>query len=342
MSQHTRSGGTEVVGAVAALTTLLTVLLVAFAWPASEIGPHELPVAIAGPPSAAVQVEGALAQALGPDALDVTAVPSRQAAVDAIEDRKVYGAVVLSPAGEELLVASAASPAVAQLLGQLGERLAAATGTAPTVTDVVTLPPADPRGVVFAAGSFPLVLGGLAAAAILSLRLPGRGSRVAGAIGVAMAAGLALTAVLQLWLDALGGGYLANAGVVALAIGSIALVLVGLRNVLGLAGLGLGAAVVLLLGNPLSGITSAPELLPAGWGTLGQLLPPGAAGSALRSTAFFDGAGASGPLLVLAGWVAVGLVLAMVPVRRGAEREAARRTPEKSEKTGLTADLAGI
>ncbi|HJR38296.1 MAG TPA: hypothetical protein VJ819_07935, partial [Nocardioidaceae bacterium] len=194
----------------------------------------------------------------------------------------------------------------------------------------------------FAAGSFPLVLGGLAAAAILSLRIPGRGSRVAGAIGVAVAAGLALTAVLQLWLDALGGSYLANAGVVALAIGSIALVLVGLRNVLGLAGLGLGAAVVLLLGNPLSGITSAPELLPAGWGTLGQLLPPGAAGSALRSTAFFDGAGASGPLLVLAGWVAVGLVLAMVPVRRGAEREAARRTPEKPEKTGLTADLAGI
>ena len=67
MLQHTRSAGTEVVGAVAALTTLLTVLLVAFAWPASEIAPRDLPVAVAGPPGAAAQIDGALAQALGPD-----------------------------------------------------------------------------------------------------------------------------------------------------------------------------------------------------------------------------------------------------------------------------------
>ena len=48
------------------------------------------------------------------------------------------------------------------------------------------------------------------------------------------------------------------------------------------------------------------------------------------------------PLLVLAGWVALGLVLAMVPVGRGAEQDAARRTPEEPAKTGVTAGLAGI
>ena len=55
----------------------------------------------------------------------------------------------------------------------------------------------------------------------------------------------------------------------------------------------LGALLALLLGNPLSGLTSAPELLPSGWGALGQWLPQGATATLLRSTAFFDGAGAT-------------------------------------------------
>jgi hypothetical protein len=57
---------------------------------------------------------------------------------------------------------------------------------------------------------------------------------------------------------------------------------------------------MVLAGNPLSGLSSAPELLPQPAGALGQLLPPGAGGSLLRSTAFFDGAAATGPLAVLA------------------------------------------
>ena len=55
----------------------------------------------------------------------------------------------------------------------------------------------------------------------------------------------------------------------------------------------LGALIALLLGNPLSGLTSAPELLPSGWGAFGQWLPQGANATLLRSTAFFDGAGAT-------------------------------------------------
>jgi hypothetical protein len=90
---------------------------------------------------------------------------------------------------------------------------------------------------------------------------------------------------------------------------AIALFVLGLHSLAGTAGLGLGAATVLLLGNPLSGLASAPELLPSGWGSLGQLLPPGATGSLLRSVSWFDGAGAGAPLLVLTAWSAVGLAL---------------------------------
>jgi hypothetical protein len=87
-------------------------------------------------------------------------------------------------------------------------------------------------------------------------------------------------------------------------------------------GLALGAATVVLLGNPLSGLASAPELLPSGWGTLGQLLPPGATGTLLRSVSWFDGAGAGTPLLVLSTWCLAGLLLIGVGavVRRQRQR----------------------
>jgi hypothetical protein len=173
----------------------------------------------------------------------------------------------------------------------------------------VPLPADDPRGAGLAAGALPLVLGGIIAAGLLTNLVAGIGRRVAGALAFAITGGLALVAILQYWLGSLQGDYWANSGVVALSIAATALTLLGLESLLGVAGLGLGGALMMLLGNPLSGLTSAPEMLPSGWGTLGQYLPPGAAGSLLRSTAYFDGRGATPHLLVLAGWAALGLLL---------------------------------
>ena len=90
----------------------------------------------------------------------------------------------------------------------------------------------------------------------------------------------------------------------------------GRAALFGRAGVVLGALLMVLVGNPLSGVSSAPEPLPQPAGALGQLLLPGAAGSLLRSTAFFDGAGATGPLVVLAAWVALGLALTWVAALR--------------------------
>jgi hypothetical protein len=84
----------------------------------------------------------------------------------------------------------------------------------------------------------------------------------------------------------------------------------------GRAGAAVGALLTVLVGNPLSGVSSAPELLPAPAGALGQLLPPGAGGSPLHSTAFFDGAGAGAPLTVLAAWVVLGLALGWLAALR--------------------------
>lgn len=325
MGTHSsRTGWRQVTALVVGLTAALTLVLVAFAWPTSQLKPRHLPVAVAGPAGAADQLAGVLGRALGADAFDVTSVASRDAAVAAIDNRQVYGAVVVAPTGAEMLVSSAASPLVAQLLTQLASQLAASSGAAATVTDVVPAPSDDPRGAVFAAGALPLVIGGIAVGVALALRVPGRDRRLLAGASVAAACGLALAAMQQFWFGALAGSYWVNAGVYALAVGAMAAAVLGLHNLLGLPGLGVAAATILLLGNPLSGITSAPQLLPEGWSLLGQLLPPGAAGTALRSTAFFHGAAAAAPLLVLAAWLAVGAVLTALPRHRPATQPQAR------------------
>ncbi|WP_432565559.1 hypothetical protein [Kineococcus sp. SYSU DK003] len=101
----------------------------------------------------------------------------------------------------------------------------------------------------------------------------------------------------------------AVAAVLALGSAAVGLALLGLGHLGGNVGLGLGAALVVLLGVPLSGLATAPELLPVGWGAFGQYLPPGATGQLLRSTAYFEGAAVSGPLTVLGCWTAAGLLL---------------------------------
>ena len=81
---------------------------------------------------------------------------------------------------------------------------------------------------------------------------------------------------------------------------------------------------MVFIGNPFSGATSAPELLPAPVGTIGQWLPPGAGANLLRSTAYFGGHGASGHLTVLIVWIVLGLA-AIAAGHHAPVRFAARR-----------------
>lgn len=317
----TRSPWPRVGGTVLLLTILLSVIMIAFAWPATRSSVHDIPIAVAGPPAATAQVAQQL-EAKRPGAFDVTIVDGTAAAERLILDREVYGAIDVSSGKPQLIIASAASPVVAQALQQVALALG---GTDPgaAVRDLVPLPAEDPRGAGLSAGALPLVLGGIAAAGLLTGLIAGAARRLAGALAFAVTGGLALTAILQFWLGSVEGSYWLNAGAVALGIAATALTILGLESLLGVAGLGLGAASMMLLGNPLSGLASAPEMLPSGWGAFGQFLPPGAAGSLLRSTAFFDGHAAAADVWVLLGWAALGLVLAGLGAARTARRPAA-------------------
>ncbi|KUH85877.1 hypothetical protein AU186_22755 [Mycobacterium sp. GA-1999] len=294
------------------LVALLTVLLAAFAWPTSDLEPRSVPLAVAAPSAeAATAVTAQLEEAFGEGGIDIIEVSDRNAAVTAIEDREAYGAFVLGPHGAQLLTASAASPLVAQLLGQAAQGMAAQQGSPPPlVIDVAPAADGDPRGVIFSAGALPLAVGGLLVGVISSLRLRRIRDRIATALLASVGAGLALAGVLQGWFDALGGNYWANASVIALGMLAVALPVIGLHRLIDRAGIGIMAVLIMLVGNPNSGVASAPELLPLGW--LGQLFPPGATGTALRGTAYFDGAGIGTALVVLLCWAGVGLALALV------------------------------
>ena len=297
----------------AAVVAVQALMIAAFAWPATKLEPRDLPVVVAGPARAARAFAGRLA-AIQPGAFEVATVPDAATADQRLRDRDAYAAFVLGPDGlAGLHVASAASPTVAQALTELAQT--AAQGRAVTVTDVVPTHPGDPRGAGLASALLPLVLTSVAAGVVLTVTVGSRWPRVLGLVTYAVLAGLVASAVVQYGLDALPGDYFANAAVVALLTLAMAAAVAGLGATLGAGGVVLAVLLVFLLGNPLSGLTSAPELLPQPWGALGQLLPPGAGGTLLRSVAFFDGAGGATAAWVLGAWAGGGLLLAAVTSR---------------------------
>ncbi|MEV0246876.1 hypothetical protein AB0H76_09845 [Nocardia sp. NPDC050712] len=306
-----------VAGAVALLTAITGVLLVAFAWPSVRSSVHDVPIAVAGPAPAVAQIRTALEQRL-PGGFEITEVADTATAECLVRDRQVYGAIDLSTGTPQVILASAASTAVAQALQNMATGLGRADGlgTPVAVRDLAALPAEDPRGAGLAAGALPLVMGGLLAAVLLIRLVRGTGRRIAGALAFAVTGGLTVAAILQFWFGSLSGSYLANVGAVALAVAAISLTVLGLESLLGIAGIGIGAITMMLIGNPLSGTATAPEMLPGWSGTLGQLLPPGAGGRLLRSTAFFDGHGATHAITVLIGWIVFGVALCLVGALR--------------------------
>src|SRR5262245_48497554 len=103
-------------GIVLVLVPVLVALaLAAFAWPAANLAPRDLPLGLVGPAPVVATIRQQL-RTRAPDAFDLHAYASEADARAAIKNRDIYGAIVLAPSGTVLLVASAASPLVAQLI----------------------------------------------------------------------------------------------------------------------------------------------------------------------------------------------------------------------------------
>ena len=152
----------------------------------------------------------------------------------------------------------------------------------------------DPRGAGLAASALPITLAGLLPAIALVLALKREvWTRLAAVVVFAPVAGWTIAALLRYVFGSIDQNFWGVAAGLTLGILAAGLSMLGLGSLFGRVGLAMGALLALLLGNPLSGLNSAPELLPSGWGELGQWLPQGANATLLRSTAFFSGAGAT-------------------------------------------------
>ena len=315
-----------------ALAVLVTAIVLAFSWPSVTSEPRGIEVSIVGPEQSVTQFEQAL-EAQGSEALSLTSVADRDAAVARIRERSSYGAVILGPK-PEVLTASAASPAVSQMLtamaaqlqGQLAQQAAATGAPAPTVatTDVVPLLDSDPRGTGIVSAAFPLVLGGMLGGIAISLGVHGARRRATALVVYAIVAGLAVAGVMQGWFGVLAGDYLANAGAFALCLLAIGATIVGVATLIGRAGVAVGPIVFLLFANPIASAAAPKEFLPGSWGEVGQWFPPGAAANLIRNLSYFPDAASTFPWLVLAAWAAGGLALttfAGILHRRRAKQE---------------------
>ena len=315
----------QILGLAAGLTLLLTTLLVAFGLPAVHTAPRDVPLAVAAPEPVAAEVAAALEQAR-PGAFEVVSAESAEAARAMILDRQVYGALVVGADGLQVVAASAASPAVAQAITAVGEALGQAQGVTPTVTDVAPLPGDDPRGVGLTAGALPIALGGLIAGVAISLLVVGTWRRVGAMLAFAVLSGFTMTAVLQFWFGTFSANYLLTSLAATLGVMATGMTVLGLEQLLGRAGIGLAALIIVVLGNPLSGLASAPEMLPQPWGAIGQALPPGATGTLLRNVAYFDGAAITRSLIVLGAWLLLGLLAFWAGTTRTAHNQAVAAT----------------
>ncbi|MEU5157401.1 hypothetical protein [Glycomyces sp. NPDC021274] len=306
----------RVIAISAGLALIVGILTLAFAWPSAGMGPNEVPIAVIGPDEAADQVQSQLDEAQ-PDGFDVTAVADPAEAETLIKEREVYAALAITPESVDLYTASAASPTVARLVTGIAEQMAAHMGEAGgqpgsvqvNSQDIVPLPADDPNGAGLAASAFPMAMGGIVIAALISFNVRGSGRQAAAAVLAPLAVGAGVAAILMYVLESVDGDYVAISGALALTMAATAWGLLGLAKLLGRAGFVLGAVIVMLVGNPLSGMAGAPELLPAPWGAFGQFLSPGAGGTLVRSTAYFDGNGGEAVVWTLAAWIVAGVLL---------------------------------
>jgi hypothetical protein len=313
---HEPHAAIRATGIIVALTAVLAILAIAFALPAARSRPHHVPVGAAGPQAASGQVADMLEQHT-PGAFAITYYPGDAALRDAIRNRNVYGGISFQADGARLLTATGASPMIAQMLTQLGNGIAQQTGQRLHTEDLAPPTEADPRGAGLAASALPITLAGLLPAIALVLLLKRQvWTRFAAAAAFAAIAGITIAALLRYVLGAIDQNVWGVAAGLTLGLLAAGLSMLGLGSLFGRVGLAVGALLALLIGNPLSGLNSAPEMAPSGWGTLGQWLPQGASATLLRSTAFFDGAGATAAIAVLTCWACAGAALIVIAAVR--------------------------
>lgn len=302
-----------------AAAAIVGIILLAFTWPGLNASPKNIPVAISGPDAQVQQVSQALEQNTD-GVFEITTVGSRDEAVDRIQTRDAYGAIILG-AQPEVLDAGANGAAITQIFkgvsqqlqGQLSEAAGASHQAAPQVafSDIVPLVQADANGSGLALASFPLAMGGMLGGVLVSLMVVGNRRRITALVVYALVGGVVITVFMQGMYGVLQGNALLNVLASGLALLGTSSLIVGLNALIGTPGIPVGAVLTMLVANPISGANVPPQFLPGPSGVIGQWFVPGASTSLLKDISYFPDANATFSWLVLAGWALLGVVFTL-------------------------------
>ena len=264
-----------------------------------EPKPRGVDVAVVGP-----------APELDPQAFDVHRYASEAQAREALLDTDVRGVF----AGDRVLVASASGAVPAETV--------AAAGGPRQVEDLRPLPPSDRRGLspLFA------VLGTLIPSLVFGVLLSVFGRRVPARVRwpavvvFAAVAGLVTAFDVDVLVGALNGHFLGIALVTALLALAVSAAAHGLGHLGGPIGIVTAVLLLLLVGVSSAGGAVTYQFEPGFYGAVSQLLPPGAALTAVRNVQYFDWAGTLWPLLTLGAWAVGGVALGLLGERVSSQR----------------------
>lgn len=295
-----------VVGGLVLLVALLGLIGTAIRDP----HPHDIPVGLVGPAPAVQQISAAFG-ANAPGAFQFTTYSSETDARAALDSRAVDGVLVLGGPAPRLILAGAAGDASTGVIAAAFTNAFKAQGSSVEVEIVHPFTAGDAHGLILFFVVVAVIVSTLVSQALLFgiARSAGFGARLSVVLAFAVLAGFAAMGTAEWIAGDYGSGLWTAVGLVTLAAAAVGAVVAGLVRLLGAPGIALAALVVVLLDLVSSGGPVGSRLLPDFYRALAPWMPAGPLYDALRGALYFDGAGVGGPLLVLFGWLAAGLVL---------------------------------
>jgi hypothetical protein len=300
-----RAVGRIVAGGLSLLFAFSALYVAAFHAPRAR----GVDVAVVGTAAQATHAQSALdAQSRG--AFDVRRYETESRAREALLDTDVNG--VLVPG--RVIVASAFGLAPTEAVTGALRRVAAQDGRPAAVEDLRPLPSGDRRGLSSLFTVIGTLIPSLVFGVLLSVfgrALPAR-VRWPAVIVYSLLAGLVVAFNVVVLIGALGGSFAGIAfvaGLLALAVSSAAH---GLGHLGGGPGIVTAILVLLLLGLSAAGGAVTYGFEPGFYGAISQLLPPGAALTAVRNVHYFDWAATLVPLVVLGAWAVAGVAVGLL------------------------------
>ncbi len=271
--------------------------------------PHDIPVGLVEPAPAIDQITSSFSTA-APGAFQFTTYASEHDGRAALDARSVDGVLILGGAGPHLVIAGAAGDGATGVITAAFTNVFKAQGAALTVETVHPFASGDAHGLILFFVVLATLVSTLASQAILFASAKGTslGLRLGFIAVYGVLVGLTATGMATWIAGGYGDGIWAAAGVDALTSIALGAVVAGLVRLLGVAGIGL-AALVMVLSLVSSGGPVGSQLLPDFYRSLSPWLTVGQLYSALRGALFFGGAALATPIEVLTGWLVAGLVL---------------------------------